>query len=72
MFDHRWAVPCGSGRVGSLNLYEPGAVRGLLDAASARGWPLAERRAVEVDGWPLLEAAAAAREGAPDPRAREG
>jgi hypothetical protein len=27
---------------------------------------------VEVDGWPLVEAAAAAREGAPDPRAREG
>ncbi|MGW2632203.1 hypothetical protein ACWC2K_23090 [Streptomyces chattanoogensis] len=43
----------------SLNLHEPGAVRALLDAASARGWQPGERRAVEVDGWPLLEAAAA-------------
>ncbi|MGW6404983.1 hypothetical protein [Streptomyces sp. NPDC055134] len=58
----------GSGDVGyvrgcSLNLHEPGAVRALLDAASARGWQAGERRAVEVDGWPLLEAAAAARAG---------
>ncbi|MFD4117542.1 hypothetical protein ACFWSJ_29355 [Streptomyces niveus] len=58
--------PMGSGDVGdvrggSLNLREPGAVRALLDAASARGWQPGERRAVEVDGWPLLEAAAAAR-----------
>ncbi|MFF4952058.1 hypothetical protein [Streptomyces chattanoogensis] len=56
--------PLGSGNVGyvrgdSLNLNEPGAVRALLDAASARGWQPGERRAVEVDGWPLLEAAAA-------------
>ncbi|MFJ5804063.1 hypothetical protein [Streptomyces decoyicus] len=62
--------PLGSGDVGyvrggSLNLHEPGAVRALLDAASALGWQWqpAERRAVEVDGWPLLEAAAAARAG---------
>ncbi|MFB7446119.1 hypothetical protein ACFC01_49070 [Streptomyces mirabilis] len=50
-------------RGGSLNLHEPGAVRALLDAASARGWQLGEERAVEVDGWPLLEAAAATRAG---------
>ncbi|MFI9781440.1 hypothetical protein ACIHCV_43765 [Streptomyces sp. NPDC051956] len=60
--------PMGSGDVGyvrgcSLNLHEPGAVRALLDAASARGWQPGERRAVEVDGWLLLEAAAAARAG---------
>ncbi|WPO75453.1 hypothetical protein [Streptomyces sp. KN37] len=66
--------PLGSGDVGyvhggSLNLHEPGAVRALLDAASARGWQPGERRAVEVDGWPLLEAAVAARageDGSPD------
>lgn len=51
-------------RGGSLNLHEPGAVRALLDAASARGWRPGEPQAVEVDGWPLLEAAAAARAGA--------
>ncbi|MEV6675111.1 hypothetical protein [Streptomyces sp. NPDC051162] len=60
--------PTGSGDVGyvgggSLNLYEPGAVRALLDAALACGWEPGERRAVEIDGWPLLEAAAAARVG---------
>ncbi|TVL88509.1 hypothetical protein CD790_30880 [Streptomyces sp. SAJ15] len=60
--------PLGSGDVGfvrggSLNLHEPGAVRALLDAASARGWQPGVRRAVEVDGWPLLEAVAAARAG---------
>ncbi|WP_328540582.1 hypothetical protein [Streptomyces sp. NBC_00344] len=59
-------APMGSGDVGyvrgaSLNLHEPGAVRALLDVASAQGWQPGERRAVEVDGWPLLEAAAAAR-----------
>ncbi|MFG2356484.1 hypothetical protein [Streptomyces sp. NPDC048521] len=59
-------APMGSGDVGyigggSLNLHEPGAVRALLDAASARGWQPGERRAVEVDGWPLLETAAAER-----------
>ncbi|MFF2518470.1 hypothetical protein [Streptomyces sp. NPDC058086] len=69
--------PMGSGDVGyvrggSLNLHEPGAVRALLDAASARGWQLAEGRGVEVDGWPLLEAAAPHERGAPGPRAREG
>ncbi|MGW0697828.1 hypothetical protein ACWD0A_00455 [Streptomyces sp. NPDC002867] len=48
-------------RGGSLNLHEPGAVRALLDAASARGWQPGGAAAVEVDGWPLLEAAAAAR-----------
>ncbi|MFD8725711.1 hypothetical protein ACFV2H_49190 [Streptomyces sp. NPDC059629] len=63
--------PMGSGDVGyvrggSLNLHEPGAVRALLDAASARGWQPGERRAVEVDGWPLLEAAAASNGGARD------
>lgn len=70
--------PMGSGDVGhvrgsSLNLHEPGAVRALLDAASARGWQQGERRAVEVDGWPLLEAVAAAQaEGATPGGAREG
>ncbi|MER5930944.1 hypothetical protein [Streptomyces sp. NPDC002054] len=59
-------APLGSGDVGfirgaSLNLHEPGAVRALLDAATARGWQPGERRAVELDGWSLLEAAAAAR-----------
>ncbi|MEU1313358.1 hypothetical protein ABZ419_31310 [Streptomyces cinnamoneus] len=59
-------APMGSGDVGyvrggSLNLHEPGAVRALLDATSARGWQPGERRAVEVDGWLLLEEAAAAR-----------
>ncbi|MGW7088582.1 hypothetical protein ACWGH2_34460 [Streptomyces sp. NPDC054871] len=63
--------PMGSGDVGhtggdSLNLHEPGAVRALLDVASARGWqpggqPGGEQPAVEVDGWTLLEAAVAAR-----------
>ncbi|WP_344321181.1 hypothetical protein [Streptomyces macrosporus] len=67
--------PMGSGDVGyvrggSLNLHEPGAVRALLDAASARGWQPGERRAVEVDGWSLLEAAAAARAGTWAARAR--
>jgi hypothetical protein len=63
--------PMGSGEVGyvrsgSLNLHDPGAVRALLDAASASGWQPGERRAVEVDGWPLLEAAATARAGDAD------
>ncbi|GAB2581521.1 hypothetical protein GCM10027168_12810 [Streptomyces capparidis] len=61
-------APLGSGDVGyirgsSLNLHEPGAVRALLDAASARGWQPGQRRAVEIDGWLLLDAAAAARAG---------
>jgi hypothetical protein len=65
-------APLGSGDVGyirgaSLNLHEPGAVRALLDAASARGWQPEGRRAVEIDGWSLLEAAAAARAGASGP-----
>ncbi|MFF1833453.1 hypothetical protein ACFVXE_04450 [Streptomyces sp. NPDC058231] len=56
----------GSGDVGftrgsSLNLHEPGAVRALLDAASARGWQPGERRPTEFDGWSLLHEAAAAR-----------
>ncbi|MGV9268569.1 hypothetical protein ACWDRR_28325 [Kitasatospora sp. NPDC003701] len=60
--------PLGSGDVGyvrggSLNLHEPGAVRALLDAASAHGWQPGEPRAVEIDGWSLLEEAAAARPG---------
>jgi hypothetical protein len=50
-------------RGGSLNLHEPGAVRALLDAASARGWQPGEPQSTEVDGWPLLEAAAAAQAG---------
>ncbi|MGK5637149.1 hypothetical protein ACSNOK_02340 [Streptomyces sp. URMC 126] len=58
--------PLGSGDVGyvrgpSLNLHEPGAVRALLDAASARGWEPGGPEAVETDGWPLLEEAAEAR-----------
>ncbi|MFD7874733.1 hypothetical protein ACFV5G_11600 [Streptomyces sp. NPDC059766] len=58
----------GSGDVGyirgaDLNLHEPGAVRALLDVASARGWQPQERQAVEIDGWSLLEAAAAVRAG---------
>ncbi|MFB8271858.1 hypothetical protein ACFC96_35405 [Streptomyces sp. NPDC055955] len=57
-------------RGGSLNLHEPGAVRALLDAASARGWQPGEPRAVEVDGWLLLEAAAAARAGDASPALR--
>ncbi|WP_406503605.1 hypothetical protein [Streptomyces sp. NBC_00212] len=62
-------APLGSGDVGyirggSLNLHEPGAVRALLDAALARGWQPAERRAVELDGWPLLQAATAGQAGA--------
>ncbi|MER7849338.1 hypothetical protein ABTZ03_35990 [Kitasatospora sp. NPDC096077] len=60
--------PLGSGDVGyvrggSLNLHEPGAVRALLDVASARGWQPGRRRAEEVDGWSLLEAAVAVRAG---------
>ncbi|WP_308312007.1 hypothetical protein [Streptomyces albipurpureus] len=54
-------------RGGSLNLHEPGAVRALLDMASARGWQRGQRRAVEIDGWPLLEAAAATRAGSIGP-----
>ncbi|MEV6056386.1 hypothetical protein [Streptomyces sp. NPDC052107] len=66
-------APLGSGGVGyvrgaSLNLHEPGAVRALLDAASARGWQPEVRRVVEIDGWSLLEAAAAARGGGRRPR----
>ncbi|MFF8401778.1 hypothetical protein ACF06P_09115 [Streptomyces sp. NPDC015684] len=62
-------APLGSGDVGfvrgaCLNLHQPGAVRALLDAASARGWQPGARRLVEIDGWSLLEAAAAARAGA--------
>ncbi|UQI49687.1 hypothetical protein M1P56_35450 (plasmid) [Streptomyces sp. HU2014] len=54
----------GSGEVGyvrgsSLNLHQSGAVRALLDAASAGGWEPGERQAVQLDGWPLLETAAA-------------
>ncbi|MFF3919235.1 hypothetical protein ACFYZB_38490 [Streptomyces sp. NPDC001852] len=65
-------APLGSGDVGyvrgaTLNLHEPGAVRALLDAASARGWQPEARRAVEFDGWSLLEAAASARAGAAGP-----
>ncbi|MFE9663715.1 hypothetical protein [Streptomyces sp. NPDC005955] len=68
--------PLGSGDVGhtrggSLNLHAPGAVRALLDAASARGWRPGRAPAVEVDGWPLL-AAAVARTGTPPERAPEG
>ncbi|MEU9127939.1 hypothetical protein AB0D08_07470 [Kitasatospora sp. NPDC048540] len=59
-------APFGSGDVGftrgaGLNLHEPGAVRALLDAASAAGWHPAEPHAVELDGWTLLEPAAAAQ-----------
>lgn len=60
-------APLGSGDVGyvggaALNLHEPGVVRALLDAATARGWQPRDRRRVERDGWTLLEAAAALRE----------
>ncbi|MFD8937393.1 hypothetical protein ACFV0R_19445 [Streptomyces sp. NPDC059578] len=61
----------GHTRGGSLNLHEPGAVRALLDAASARGWQPGQQPAVEVDGWPLLDAAVARAE-APPERAHEG
>ncbi|MEU5896543.1 hypothetical protein [Streptomyces venezuelae] len=69
-------APLGSGDVGyirgaSLNLHEPGAVRALLDAASACGWQPEGRRAVEVDGWSLLETAAAARAEANGPAGPE-
>ncbi|MFF4401477.1 hypothetical protein [Streptomyces sp. NPDC001480] len=69
-------APLGSGDVGyvrgaSLNLHEPGAVRALLDVASARGWQPEGRRVVEIDGWSLLEAAAAARAGATGPAGPE-
>ncbi|OKJ70143.1 hypothetical protein [Streptomyces sp. CB02460] len=61
-------APLGSGDVGhvrgaSLNLHEPGAVRALLDVATAHGWRPSEGRRQEMDGWPLLEEAAALREG---------
>ncbi|MFE2229939.1 hypothetical protein [Streptomyces kronopolitis] len=61
-------APLGSGDVGysrgaSLNLHEPGAVRALLHAASARGWQPEVGRTVTIDGWSLLESAAAARAG---------
>ncbi|WP_262061394.1 hypothetical protein [Streptomyces sp. STR69] len=66
-------APLGSGDVGyvrgpSLNLHEPGAVRALLDAATAQGWlPRPEEPQIaELDGWPLLEAATAAQNGAGD------
>ncbi|WUS00496.1 hypothetical protein OG226_27930 [Streptomyces sp. NBC_01261] len=72
-------APLGSGDVGyvrgaSLNLHEPGAVRTLLDAASARGWlpGPGETRAVEVDGWALLEAAVAWRDGGGERPAEPG
>lgn len=40
-----------------LNLYEPGAVRLLVDEAAARGLLPADgaRSSRELDGWPLLE-----------------
>ncbi|THA46944.1 hypothetical protein E6R62_32590 [Streptomyces sp. A1136] len=62
----------GSGDVGyvrgaSLNLHEPGAVRALLDVATAGGRLPGDRRPVELDGWTLLEAAVAARAGDADP-----
>ncbi|MEV6839714.1 hypothetical protein AB0N17_35335 [Streptomyces sp. NPDC051133] len=65
-------APLGSGDVGfvrgaCLNLHEPGAVRALLDAVSARGWKPTERRMLEIDGWTLLETAAATRARATDP-----
>jgi hypothetical protein len=65
-------APLGSGDVGytrgaSLNLHEPGAVRALLGAASARGWQPEGRRVTEIDGWLLLEAAAATRAGGTAP-----
>ncbi|MEV7026273.1 hypothetical protein [Kitasatospora sp. NPDC093558] len=68
-------APLGSGDVGcvrgaSLNLHEPGAVRALLDAASACGWRPGEQRAAEVDGWSLLDAAAALRTGNTGPTER--
>lgn len=58
-------APFGSGDVGrlgggSLNLHEPGAVRALLDAATAHGWCPGAPGGMEIDGWTLLEAAAAA------------
>ncbi|GEB48117.1 hypothetical protein SCA03_06680 [Streptomyces cacaoi] len=68
-------LPCGAGagsgdvgqvRDGRLNLHEPGAVRALLDAASAAGWRPGGRRS-EVDGWPLLKVVAAARAGTVHP-----
>ncbi|MBU3062548.1 hypothetical protein KO481_29340 [Nocardia sp. NEAU-G5] len=40
-----------------LNLYEPGTVRRLLDAA-ASDLPLCAGRTVEVDGWPYFDAVA--------------
>lgn len=51
-----------TGAVGSsdtgavLNLHQPGVVRGLLDAAAARGAlaDLATRAEREIDGWPLF------------------
>ena len=59
-------APMGSGDVGhvqggALNLHEPGAVRVLPAAVSARGWQPGERLAVEVDGRHLLGAAVAGR-----------
>ncbi|MCQ4211509.1 hypothetical protein [Streptomyces longispororuber] len=59
-------APLGSGDVGfargpDLNLHEPGAVRALLDVASAQGWQPDGQQVVEIDGWSLLEAAAAMR-----------
>ncbi|MEU9591639.1 hypothetical protein ACGF7W_33750 [Streptomyces sp. NPDC048219] len=69
-------APLGSGDVGhvrgaSLNLHEPGAVRALLDVASARGWQPGMQRGVEIDGWSLLEAAVAARAGSTGPASLE-
>lgn len=48
-----------------LNLYEPGVVRRLLDAATASGTLPARAGTVEADGWPLFDAVTAADRQAP-------
>lgn len=40
----------------SLNLYEPGAVRRLLDEATERGLPPTLAGTTQIDGRPLYDA----------------
>ncbi|WP_042453181.1 hypothetical protein [Streptacidiphilus jiangxiensis] len=46
-----------------LNLHEPGAVRALLEQATARGWRFEGHQATDVDGWPLFGAVVDLRNG---------
>ncbi|MFG3257001.1 hypothetical protein [Streptomyces sp. NPDC048172] len=61
-----------SGTVGTeigktLNLHEPGTVRALLTAATARDWRPGSAGIVEVDGWQLFDEVELQRRRPPEP-----